>query len=295
MEVATRHGLRYLGESRLTTMVSGNFTPDVQKALQVVASDQVQAEQYMDFVRNRTFRETLLVRADAEPNWGIRPEAIRSLHVTPARRLDGKTAKQEQPSPTDDSGDVRSNDTVQYQTKSGMTLSTSSPVLKAAMRVLGERWPGTVSFAELDRAVVEMLGGQSDGGQTLALGLLNTYLAADLLELHAAPVAAVKPGERPVALASARARLAAGETGVANRRHELVRPNDLDRQLLPLLDGTRDRAALLDRLTEMALAKEITVQREGQPLADAAAIREALAPALEQALASLAAASLLAG
>jgi hypothetical protein len=45
----------------------------------------------------------------------------------------------------------------------------------------------------------------------------------------------------------------------------------------------------------MALAKEITVHREGQPLTDPAAIRETLGPALEQALASLTAASLLAG
>ena len=60
-------------------------------------------------------------------------------------------------------------------------------------------------------------------------------------------------------------------------------------------DAEQKFAALLDWLTEMALAKEITVQREGQPLTDPAAIREALAPALEQALAGLAASSLLAG
>src|SRR5262249_7424005 len=158
---------------------------------------QVQAEQYMDFVRNRTFRETLLVKTDANPNWAIRPEAIRTLHITTTRRL------------ADEPSDVRSTDTVQYQTKSGMVLSTSSPVLNAARRVLGERWPATVPFADLDRRVNELLGGAGDGGQTLALGLLNTYLAADLLELHAAPVAVAKFDDRPVALAAARARLAA--------------------------------------------------------------------------------------
>jgi methyltransferase-like protein len=279
--LAARHGLRYLGESRLTTMVSGNFAPEVQKALQIVAGEQVQAEQYMDFVRNRTFRETLLVKADITPNWAISPDAIRTLHVTTTRQI------------PDAGGDVRSDAVVQYQTKSGMVLSTSNPVLKAAMRVLAGRWPATVPFEELDRTVYEMLGAPGDGGQTLALGLLNTYLAADLVELHAAPIAAVPPREKPVALASARARLAAGEAGAANRRHELFRPSDFDRRLIPLLDGTRDRAAILDSLTELTLAKELTVQRGGQPLTDPADVREALAPVLDQSLTGLSDASML--
>ncbi len=279
--LAEKHGLRYLGESRLTTMVSGNFTPEVQKTLQVVANDQVQAEQYMDFVRNRTFRETLLVKADVVPNWAINPEAIHALYVTTTRRT------------AEDAGDVRSAATVQYQTKSGMVLSTSSPELKAAMRILAERWPATVSFPDLNRAVNEMLGTSGDDKQTLALGLLNTYLAADLLDLYAAPIAAPIAGEMPVALAVARALLGAGMSLVANRRHEMYRPTDFDLRLIPLLDGTRDRAELLEQLTQLVLAQELTVQREGQPVTDPAAVREAIAPVLEKTLTDFAAAALL--
>ncbi len=274
-ELATRHGLRYLGEARLATMVTSNFGPDVQKALNVVAGDQVQAEQYLDFVRNRTFRETLLVRSEVTPDWAIQPDAVRSLHITTPRRL------------ADDPGDVRSTSPAQYQTPSGMTLSTSSPVLKAAMRILRERWPATVSFAELDAAVVEMLGGQSDGGRTLAIAILNTYLAADLLELHAMPLRTTSLGERPMALAAARARLALGDVGIATRRHEFYRTNELDRQLIPLLDGTRDRSAVLDRLTKVTLAGELTVRREGELMTDPAEIRASLGALLEQTLTAL--------
>lgn len=272
IELATRHNLRYLGESRLTTMVSGNFGADVQKALEVVASDQTQAEQYLDFVRNRTFRETLLVRGDVTPNWSIQADNIRGLHVTTPRRLPA------------DTGDLRSNSTAQYQTLSGMTLSTSNPVIKAAMHVLRERWPATVPFAELDAAVAEVLGQPSDGGQGLAMGLLNTFLAADLLELLAAPLSLAPAGEKPVALECARARLVLGETGVPTRRHELYRTNPFDQCLLPLLDGTRDRAALLDRITEAALAGELSVEREGHRLTDPVQVRESLATVLDTTL-----------
>jgi methyltransferase-like protein/trans-aconitate methyltransferase len=280
---AARHGLRYLGEARLTTMVPANFGPEVQKGLGVVARDQVQAEQYMDFVRNRMFRETLLVRADAELDWGIEPEAVRGLHVTTPRRF---------PEPE---GDVRSDVVARYQTKSGLTASTSSPVLKAAMQVLSWRWPATVSFPELEAAVAAVIGQTPAGPQALAVALLNTYVASDVIELHAMPVRAVTPGERPVALRSVRAQLAAGRSTVANRRHEQMQPGDLERRLIPLLDGTRDRAALVGELTTLTLAGELTVKQDGQPVTDPAAVREAMGPVLERSLEALADASLLAG
>jgi methyltransferase-like protein len=283
VELAARHGLRYLGEARLTTMVTGNFGPDVEKALRVVAGDQIQAEQYMDFVRNRTFRETLLVRADVTPNWSINPDAVRRLHVTVPRRV------------PDEAGDVRSTATVQYRTPSGMTLSTSSPALKAALRVLLARWPATVAFADLDRGAAALLGGESDGGKALAVGLLSAYLASDLLELHAAPIREAVAGERPASLAVARARIAAGATSVTTRRHETYKATDLDRQLIPLLDGTRDRAALVSRLAELATSGGLTVQRHGQPITDPADLRETLAGVLDKTLADYALLGLLAG
>ena len=56
--------------------------------------------------------------------------------------------------------------------------------------------------------------------------------------------------------------------------------DELDQVVLKQLDGTRDRAQLIERLVELALADEITVRREGQPLRD----REALASTLGEAL-----------
>jgi methyltransferase-like protein/SAM-dependent methyltransferase len=281
-ERAQEHGLRYLGEARLTTMVTGNFTPDVQKALETIATDQIQAEQYMDFVRNRTFRETLLVRAEVTPIWGIRPASIEPLHIAITHKL------------LENRGDIRSNQMVQYQTKSGMTLSTSSPPLKAAMKILGERWPSTIPFWDLHEAVNKLLDRQ-DAAEALALGLLNTYISADLLELHAVPITSAHAGEKPLALPSARLRLLMGESGAANRRHELFRPSEFDRKLIPLLDGTRDRSALLKALTEMALRGELTVQASGNALTDAEAIAKALGPVLENTLTGLSNAALLVG
>ena len=90
--------------------------------------------------------------------------------------------------------------------------------------------------------------------------MLNAHIASDLIELHAEPVSFARAaGERPVALVHARVRAAAGQATVANRRHEVVKLSDLSLNLLPLLDGTRDREALADALAARARAGDLTV------------------------------------
>ena len=290
ISMARRQGLRYLGEARVPTMVTGNFGPDVQKTLKTLAADQIQTEQYMDFLRNRMFRETLLVNEKNPPNWTIEPKSMRSLYVVANGKPTGKTEP-----------NIHSEDSEQYQTRSGMTLSTNRPLLKAAMKVLNARWPATTAFEDLCREARTLLGGTADAAafeedlKTLALGLVNTYISSDLIELHsiAIPVSR-EPGEKPKVIASARERVVAGANAVANRRHELVKLTDLDLRLLPLLDGTRDRKAILEALVHKALTGDLNVAKEGQPLKEEAAIRAALESVLDPALNNIAIQSLLA-
>ncbi len=280
MARAEPFGLRYLGESRINTMVTGNFGPEVQKTLAVMATDQIQTEQYLDFVRNRTFRETLLVRVEAIPNWGIVPERVYGLHVACGAKATGK------------GGELASNTVAQqFQSPSGMVISATGPVFKAAMLTLIEAWPGTISFVELLQRAVAKLGriATNEDLQTLALGLLNAYISSDLLELHATPLAFARvPGEKPVALVHARVRAADGHASVTNRRHELVKLSDMGLRLLPLLDGTRDRVALVESLTTKSLAGELTVRRGGQPITDADELHAGLTATLGPTLDSLA-------
>jgi methyltransferase-like protein/SAM-dependent methyltransferase len=286
VEMATKHGLRYLGESRIGTMVTGNFAPEVEKALQKLATTQIQVEQYMDFLRNRTFRETLLVAAETEPDWSIAPERIAGLHLASS----GKPVGDKQP-------DLTNDEPAQYKTRTGMTLSTGKPILKAAMQVLGEAWPATLPFDEVRKKSRELIGGEAnevEDAKGLASGLLNSYISSDLVELFAAPITATTEiGERPKALGSARVRALNGVTALANNRHELVRLSDLDQKLVPLLDGSRDRLALVGQLAQFAMIGDLNVQRDNQKLADPADIQEALAAVLGPALTNLASQGLL--
>jgi SAM-dependent methyltransferase len=175
VEMATAHGLRYLGEARVGTMVTGNFGPDVQKTLQTLPADQVQTDQYMDFLRNRMFRETLLVPAAAAPNWTIQPECARAMHVASG----GRSATKE-PVPIDTDAPA------QFQTRSGMTLSTKPPAPEGGDAGARRAVAGDAPVRRPARRRPGLLGRAADTAEAdaaaLALGLVNTYISSDLIE-----------------------------------------------------------------------------------------------------------------
>ncbi len=70
---ARAHGLDYLAEAKPEYSFASNYGPTVVDHLLDYADDQILLEQQLDFVVNRHFRQTLLVRAEHAPqisaNW----------------------------------------------------------------------------------------------------------------------------------------------------------------------------------------------------------------------------------
>ncbi len=288
VERLAARGLRYLGEARVASMALSGFQADVVRTLRVLAPDQVQAEQYMDFLRNRTFRQTLVCRQEAPVDWSVPPEVLRGLYFA-SRSI-----------PVQEPVDLRGTEPVTYRAPGGATLATALPLMKAALQVLREAWPLALPFERLRRLARKRLGEPAEPRPAedlplLGVGLLNGHLAADLVELRAAPVACVASvTERPVASPLARLQAAHGPL-VTTRRHEAVRLSDLEWRLLPLLDGRHDRAGLLDGLVESAVSGAMKVKREGEVLRGPAAIRAALDEVLDRSLKGLAMNALLVG
>jgi methyltransferase-like protein len=126
-----------------TTMFPGNYGPKVEEhLLEKCGGVQVLVEQYIDFVVNRMFRESLLVHAERESQIRYNPDRrrFRRLHlaalVPPA---DGPTRLDNSPQ--------------EYREADGATLFTNDPGIKAALDVLSAHWPWTLSRQELVDAV----------------------------------------------------------------------------------------------------------------------------------------------
>jgi methyltransferase-like protein len=248
-----------------------------------MSTDLIRAEQYLDFVRNRTFRRTLLCHREAELRRPPSPQAVKSMHLTGLAR------------PLAPDADPTTAEPEEFQTASGTKITTNHPLLKAALHVLGRRWPRTVPFAELwgeaRRRLAEAGAAEAawndDAVEVLAEGMLQSYLGS-LVELHVEPSRFVaQAGERPRASPLARHQAAAGAP-VTNFRHRNCEVNDLDRTVLRHLDGAHDRGDLLRLLAGAVERGELEVQHQGRAVRDAAALRPALEQGLDAALRRLA-------
>jgi methyltransferase-like protein/SAM-dependent methyltransferase len=251
MARARRHGLQYLAEAEFSTMLAANFPAEVAQTLWKIAPDVIRQEQFMDFLRNRTFRQTLLVRDGLSVNRSLTPERVTSLWIAGALR------------PVSDKPELATDRMEAFRSASGGMLNTPNPITKAAMVVLARRWPEALSFAELLRLAQAELGkGPSAPDPAglaprdiLASDLLQSY-AAGLIELRAMPQPfVVRPGNRPTVSPLARWQAARGLPQVTTLRHDMAKVDANLGRLLTLLDGTRDREAIYRTVLEWTVAE----------------------------------------
>ena len=189
--------------------------------------DWLAGRQYGDFINGRKFRSSLLCHKEAVVDHDIRPERLTNLLASsPA-----------EPEPEQSDG------TQKFQLGDNKSLSTNHPAAKRILTELSGMWPGWKPVQDLP------LGAMEPGS---AAGLLLRLYEARALDLRVRPPRlAPAVSERPVASPLARQQLANGLDTVTNQRHVSVILTDaLSRQFVMLLDGSRDRVALLRDLTE---------------------------------------------
>jgi hypothetical protein len=115
----------------------------------------------------------------------------------------------------------------------------------------------------------------------------------NLVNLHAYdPPIAPEAGPRPRAPVLVRHQAAAGARVISLRLCTAVL-DEVDRSLLPLLDGTRDRPALVDELARRVAAGAIQLHHDGRPVLDPAHARALLAEPVERSLHKIASEALL--
>jgi methyltransferase-like protein len=291
VERAERWGLQYLAEANFRFMLASNFPPEVCESLRGMVANTVELEQYMDFLRNRTFRETLLCHQGVALQGAPGPERMTSFYVaSPAL-------------PAENEVDARSNAVERFCTPDGAVLSTDHPLTKMAMLCLAEIWPQMLSFRSLVKTAQARLNGaatqaEAQPGDVRVLGanLLQAYgYSENLVELHVyAPRFVREVSERPLASPAVRFQARQGDT-VTNLRHERVNLDEASYRLLTLLDGSRDRAALLAVLQGELARGALTVRQGDEVVQDVEQAGQILAQELDARLERLANAALLVG
>ncbi len=128
----------------------------------------------------------------------------------------------------------------------GFSMTTSEPLVQAAMGALAEAWPRSVAFPALLVRAREATGAEASSelvAARLRAVLLQAYLARIVMLSGCPPPVIGEVGERPTVSPLARAQSAAGLKALSSLLHANVRlDGELEASMLNLLDGTRTLA-----------------------------------------------------
>jgi len=240
VEHAERHGLQFLGEGELKTMGYGGLTSEVRRVLE--ALDPLTREQYLDFVRFRRFRQTLLCHAAVKLERQIRPDKVTQFLLAAPAGMRVRVSMGDAPDAQAPSAE---------QPVADASTLADEAFLQAILDVLSEAAPRMLSIDELTARVSARAGGETfkargpDAFRQYAIGAAR----AGALELHLrTPAFVTEPGELPVGSPVARLQLESGDI-VTSLCHDSVKLDDkVAATLLAFLDGTRTRAELINAL-----------------------------------------------
>ena len=230
VEHANRHGLQYLSEAVLPPPNDPCFKADFQNAIKPAASDIIAQEQMIDFARMRMYRETLLCRADHKLTRNFPAEQFRGLlYSSSAISSSGES------------------ENARYYTLSsgGTKLHCNQQITIALMEKLIPAWPHALSFD----ALMPVLAANGITAVEQAAKLLLQMAVAKMIELHTwKPTLADGITEYPRATATSRLEAKTHAYTSTLRHFQLELTDTVGRYFVQLLDGTRDRAALLEAL-----------------------------------------------
>jgi methyltransferase-like protein/2-polyprenyl-3-methyl-5-hydroxy-6-metoxy-1,4-benzoquinol methylase len=283
-ERLARHQLQFLGESEFGTMMVKNLAASVAETLSRGIHDVLRMEQYMDFIRNRMFRSTLVCHRERGLERQIDSARVMGFYVAAGVNVD-RGAK------------VKSAGHEGFTASSGVRFQTGDALLKEAIRILAAAWPRAIPFddlfAEAEAAGVARKADVQDQ-RRLAANLLKLF-SANAVELHSVPSRFVTSiSETPLTTSLVRLQASRGAR-VTNLRHEPLPVNDVERTVLRLLDGTLGRSEIVNELAAGVDSGKLSLKRDGRPVKDPADRATQLGRMYDQLLSQFARKALLAG
>ncbi len=276
------NGLQYLGDADFSMMISSNFSPEIAKTLhELGAHDILQMEQYMDFVRCRYFRKSLICHGGVRLKRAISGDTVKNLLLASNATAAGEP-------------DFDPEKRVTYETAGGSRLICKSPLTKAALGVLQREWPMPVAFADLlaqSKQAASEKGHPADenSAEDFLAGEMLTAVGSGLVEWRVSRVPYTTTiGQRPATSPLARMQ-AAQDYRATNLRGELVPLDEIHRQTLRQLDGSRTLGEIAEAMMAALKNGEFRLHAENdrQAVTDEPAMRKLLVPALDKVLQNL--------
>lgn len=262
------------------------FVPSQSAGMQrrLLAMPRVEREQTIDFLCNRTFRQSLVCRADSGATIGVDPnsDAIADLYLsTEVSCFDAADLPMAANLPE---GEMR------IANPDGATATLRGRTTMAVMLRLSQIRPAAASFAELWQHVLEVLPDCEDSNVN------RTVLRDELLQLAQVSMVRFATGPlpltssisaRPQASCLARWQAQRGDV-VTSRLHQAIRLDEATREMIGLCDGQNDLDAIIDGMLRFVSRDGVSLQHDGGPVTDLNMLRILVAEKVPPNLRSLA-------
>ena len=238
-----RAGLRYLCDTTLHTLFPSSLGDAVESALADI-EDGIELEQWIDFLSNRNFRQSLLIRSDLDVDEVISLEAFAGFSLTADLRPPTKPRR-------------RDSRPVYFQRPDGETVQVSHPLTKAVLSTLAAAYPDALPLADLvpeaRRQVLEAGGGVLADDLDALLAELFGLFARRAIGARLSPRRLERAlSVRPRVRALVRALVEAGHSQVPTRDHGNLDLDPWAARLIGALDGSAELADLAARLEDVS-------------------------------------------
>ncbi|HEX2879190.1 MAG TPA: class I SAM-dependent methyltransferase, partial [Polyangiaceae bacterium] len=230
-----QHELTFVTDTPLLRSGASDLSEAGRRVLSELSRTRVERQQLIDMLADNSYRESLVVRADsnprAEPDFQAELEAAQISTLLLLR--DGEQGA------------------LQIRNHRGWQTSVSEPLVKDAVVALTQASPRALTFADLTKGL------DLRSRAALGRGLFDLFAAGFIDLRRDAPRCAIRPGARPQASALCRWQ-SSHRTLLTDVYHYSVKvQEERSRRLIALLDGTRDRAALVADWSSFGTAGEI--------------------------------------
>ncbi len=283
---AMRGGLQYLGEAGIGTMLTQLMKKEIAETLSRITGNIIAREQYMDFVRNRQFRQTLLCHKEITLNRNINIDTLRNFKI---RSLLKPVSKM----PLLDDGIEE-----EFKHRSGNSIKPTNPLAKAFLNEISMADPAYLPFEDVLERAKRAAGDKLNAENTqksesgLLLLVFRLYCGNLVHFVNNATSCITIPSEKPEIPRFARIQAANG-LPITNRFHQTVQFDILGIKLAQFLDGTKDREAIVKALVHEAQTDRLNISQDGKKITDTDTLEKILKFRVEQLLHSFAANALL--
>ncbi|MEC7987429.1 MAG: class I SAM-dependent methyltransferase [Myxococcota bacterium] len=238
------HSLQYLGDTHFNTMNNLQYPDYTQKVLNELSPNIFALEQYMDFLRFRRFRCSLITHDNKEISREVDLSPFTQVYYSLHPNKDPNKVWKK---PTEEEiEELLENTFIPVEDTSAKNI----PLYSIPIRTLCERWPGYLHFDDLIQKTEEkQQQNLSVSEKANVAALLQTLFLKEIVEIHLfSPPIACEISQRPLLSPVARQQILYQHSICTLHHTTLYIQEPWMHELLPLLDGTRTIPELIDEL-----------------------------------------------